>query len=456
MTLYTPGTTITNEQNEPGALGCFAKKGNDVVLLSAAHVLFAQNDMAATPQLGIYQPNYSCCCGGGAKIGVTQLSWTDGFRPSGAGTFDTDCAIARLPAKVQYSNTIPQIGMITGAGPDPGPGMLLPNFTTKPSDQQLVRMFSPLKERGGLRYGTIFRVKPGGAPSPLSAGPFQDPSDKAEQMLPSANQFLILPRLAPVANETSADYAARYNAFVNAGALLTFSEVGDSGSVVVDNQAGSVNVIGLLIRQYPASDLRAQLRAAGQPIPPVLQAVSNLGIATPISNVLAQMHISIPSRLSGTVPAAGRPIHVFMPPMAFDADLPAVDVGIERLRRRLIETSRGRLIVAKFEQHRTEASRLVNTVRHVTATWARYQGPAFMHHCVRSLRDPTHAVPATINGASFAELLEHMRKMLLRYGSPQLRRDIVRLGRFATELLNSVSKVHDLPSAVKKRRRELV
>jgi hypothetical protein len=223
---------------------------------------------------------------------------------------------------------------------------------------------------------------------------------------------------------------------------------------VVDNAVGSVTVLGLLIRNYPASDVRDRLRKANKPVPDALTVATNLGIVTPISNVLAQMQITIPSGLAGTAPAAGAPLRVFMPPAALDWDLPDVDVAIARLRSDLMTTRRGALVMAKFAEHRAEASRLVNTVRHVTATWVRYQGPAFMHHCVRSLRDPAHAVPATIDGVSFAELLGQMRRMLSRYGSPRLRRDIRRLGGFAIDLLTGVDKVHDLPDALRQRVRE--
>ncbi len=458
--VYTPTMPISNEIDTSGrgTLGCFAKKGNDVVLLSAAHVLFAYSDMAASPQIGIYQPNYSSCCGGGAKIGTTLLSWSDGFRavPAMPGSFDTDCAIAKLASTIHYQNAIPQIGMITGAGPDPTPAMLLPDFVTKPDDQQLVRMYSTLPGRSGLRYGTILRFKSGTAPSPLSAGPFQDAGDQAKQMRSTANQFLVIPRLQPIANETQAAYAARYAGFVASGGRLTFSEEGDSGSVVVDNRPGGVNVIGLISRAYPASDIRAQFKAAHQPIPDVLSVVDNFGVVTPISNVLAQLQITIPANLAGTAPAAGERTQVFMTPSPFGSDRPAVTAAMQQLQDRLKATRRGALIVTKFGRHRAEASRLVNTVRNVSAIWIRYRGPAFMHHCAQSLREPAHAVPRTIDGVRFADLLEQMRRMLLRYGSSALRRDILRLGPFAIDLLSRVERIHDLPDVLTERKPELV
>jgi hypothetical protein len=451
-TIYAPSAEITNTANDGGTLGCFATKGNDLLLLTASHVLFASNADQTNPNLDIYSPNYSSCCGGGQKIAVSQGSWSDGWRAAGS-AYDTDCAIAGLVGNIQYSNQIPQIGMITGTGPDPGPGMVLPDFTTMPTDQQLVRMYSGLKQGGGLRYGTIVRLLSGSASSPLSAGPFQDASDTAQDSRPTVNQLVIMPRLPPVANETQAAYAARYNQFATSGGVLTFSLKGDSGSVIVDNQSGSVNVIGMLIREYRGSDVRANLISQGQPIPDALQVVQNFGIVTPISNVLAQMQITIPGNVAGTAPAAGSSQLIASPAFASVFDRKSIDAAIEGLWARLLEERHGALITAKFDEHHAEVRRLVNTVRRVSATWIRCQGPAFMRHCVVSLRDPTHRIPNVINGASFTDLLGQMQLLLLRYGCDRLRRDIRRLGPFAIHLLTSVGSVHEVPAALSARER---
>jgi len=151
-------------------------------------------------------------------------------------------------------------------------------------------MWSPLNPGGGLHYGSIFRLTTGSGdpPSPLSRGPFRNWDDELGPMLPAANQPLVLPRPEPVAGETQADYDKRYKGYVDSGRRFTFAEGGDSGSVVVDNVAGSISVIGLLSRRYPASDLRDIFKKANKPIPDALLVANNLGIVTPISNVLAQ------------------------------------------------------------------------------------------------------------------------------------------------------------------------
>jgi hypothetical protein len=445
---YTPGMVITNKANDFGALGCFAKKGNDVVLLSNAHVLFADNDLIEEPQLGIYQPNYASCCGGGENIAATLNNRNTGFRPvpGQPGSADTDCAIAKLLPGIPYTNQIPQIGMIAGAGPLPAPSVLLPDFTTMPSDQQLFRMYSPLAARGGLRYGTILRAG-GNAPPPLTKGPVVT-NDPMVPVPPLYNQLVVLPRLPPVSGETQSQYDARYRDFVASGQRLTFAEHGDSGSVVVDNVPGSVHVIGLLSTLISINVITASVPP---PIPDVLRAVDHIGVVSPIANITAQMGITIPANLSGTVPTSGA--RNYAAPRILDvADIADIDASMARLRNRLSETPRGRLVAAKIDEHRAEAARLVNTVRHVAATWQRYRGPAYIQHFIKNLRNPAHRIPVMIDGVTLEELLEHIRAVLLRYASPALHRDLSRYGMFAVAALSGLSTLHDVIAELETRR----
>lgn len=456
-TIYKAGMPISNKLDSDGggSLGCFAKRGNEVVLLSAAHVLFAEANMSPVPQVDIYQPAYACC-GGGAKIATTLQSWSDGFRAvaGSPGNFDTDCAIAKLAPGIQYNNSLDQIGMIAGTA-SPTPNMEVLDFTTVPQAAQMVRMVSNLSDGGGLRYGTIMHLL-GPAAWPLSTGPFyDDANDALIGMKRTMNQFFIVPRLPPIDNETPQAYSARYAAFAGSGGRLSFSKRGDSGSVVVDNKPGAVNVIGLVSRKFPISLFKG-IMPPNMVFPDILKVVDNFGIVNPIDNVLTQLNISIPANLSGTVPASGETARHYMPPAIAGIDGPAVVAAVESLHHRLKERRHGSLVVAKFNQHRAEASRLVNTVRNINATWIRYRGPAFANHCARSLREPAHAIPHSIDGMTFPELLEQMRSMLLRYGSPTLRRDIVRLGPFAIDLMTRVIGIHDLPDILTERKRELV
>jgi hypothetical protein len=450
-TTYKPGALITNSTNsEPAALGCFAKVGSDPVLLSAAHVLFADTDIASAPGLGIYFEHYSSCCGGGEKLATTLGAWKSGFRPiSGQNNvYDTESAIAKLEKGISYSNDIPNIGMITGTAPLPPASWVMNDLSLVPPPEKMLRMFSP--KHGGLRYGTLFHLGAHPAGSPVSNGPFQDASDAKKNILPTGNQLGVMPRLLPNPGETEATYAARYAQMVARGETLTFSEEDDSGSIVVDNVPGGIKVIGLLSRRYPASAIIANLKQQNVPIPVSLQCVQGVGIVTPIDNVLQQMGITIPANLSGTVPASGAPAYV-VPRLLDRADIEDIEGALARLKRRLAQTRHGGLAAAKLDEHRVEAQRLVNTVRPVSVTWQRYRGPAFIQHAIKNLRDPAHRIPLTIDGATLEGLLTHMRAILARHGSTALRRDLARYGDFAVATLAGVSDLSVLLAALEPR-----
>lgn len=441
---YKPGALIANSTNaEPAALGCFAKAGNDPVLLSAAHVLFADADIASAPGLGIYFERYSSCCGGGEKLGTTMGAWKSGFRPiSGLNNiYDTESAIAKLEKGISYSNDIPQIGMITGAAPLPPASWVMNDLSLVPQPQNTLRMFSP--KHGGLRYGTLFHLGAHPAGSPVSNGPFQDSSDSKKNILPIGNQLCVMPRLLPNPGETQATYAARYAQMVSRGETLSFGEEDDSGSIVVDNMPGGIKVVGLMSRRYPASAIVADLKQQNVAVPTSLQCVQGVGVITPIDNILQQMGITIPGNFSGTVPTSGAPAYV-APRLLDRADIEDIEGALTRLKRRLARTRHGRLAAAKLDEHRVEAQRLVNTARQVSATWHRHRGPAFIQHAIKNLRDPAHRIPLMIDGVTMEELLIRMRAALTRHGGATLRRDLARYGGFVVPALTDVSDLHGL------------
>jgi hypothetical protein len=437
---YIAAMAISNETKEPGSLGCFAKTSGGVpVLLSCAHVLFANNTATAAPSLGIYQPDYSTCCGG-TRIATTDGTLDGGFRAATPGSFDTDCASATLDIGIHYDNSLPSIGIIDGAH-DPVASMLPASLDNLPTDAQLLRTYSALN--GGLRWGTIFRITTGtnDPPSPFSKGPFKDESDAAMQTRPNVNQFIVIPRLPPVQNETQSAYNARHSKALKDGTKLSFAEPGDSGSVVVDKDR---KVVGLIIRHYSPSDFINHYKSNNLPVPIALQITAHVAIVTPITNVLAHLNVTIPAGYKGVAPARGENLQLVMPDSSRPDSL-NVEPALERLRRQLIASRHGKIIVAKIGKHRSESSRLVSTVRRATVAWHRNQGPAFIQHCIRNLRDPSHVIPTTINGANRATLLNAMADVFLQFGSEALRRDVRRYRAFATVALEGLTSLHDVP-----------
>lgn len=69
---------------------------------------------------------------------------------------------------------------------------------------------------------------------------------------------------------------------------------------------------------------------------------------------------------------------------------------------------------------RQEVLQLVNKNRKVAVAWQRKNGPAFMAHCLKSIREPDHIIPKTIKGVDVQSLLQQMSVVLEEEGSVPL------------------------------------
>jgi hypothetical protein len=418
--IYTPAMAIENKPQAEGVLGCFAQKRGDPgtkVLLSNAHILFGQ--VPEQTNVRIYQPPSGSTCCRKTHIATTLNTWEDGFLPVEvrlAGETEvrrgseTDCAIARLVEGIQFTNQIPEIGMIAGTPPAGDFGITAgPPFGTAPREEQYVRFYSPLDNR--VHYGTVLTLGDsatyvsggtGSVPPLLSPRSVQNPLAPLHTAVPPINQLLILPRPTP---------GESYERYLSGQLQLYFGRTGDSGSVVVNHEN---KVIGLMcwVAGLPESEETAE----------EWRAVSGIGVLNPIHKVLDQMEIEIPSNLANTSPSRGG--RFFMPGVETDPDEIALERGRQRVEAKLKPLRLGRLLLGKMDQHRKEARRIVLGYRPALVAWHRHQGPAFVDHCVRNLRDPAHKIPTSINGIDQTALLQVMADMLIRYGSPKLRRDV--------------------------------
>jgi hypothetical protein len=471
--VYTAGETIeTNTHDGPGTIGGFGQDAaGHPVLISCSHVLFP--GFAALSDIRVFSPNYKCCCGGdpigrpvfdpakqasdegadGFVGGYHDGNWTGGFnwvaaqltengkKVSGHAS-ETDCATARLDPGVRFSNvwqveqdgavtTIPLKGAITGSfGIGKGPA-----FGTAPSEQQYVRIYSADHKR--LQYGTMLSTPPDTehADDPdhlLWRIGIGDKTDAMAGCKANVNQFLFLPRPTPVAGQPYEDGYRR-------GEVLNIHG-GESGSFVINSDN---LVIAMIIRAIRPADVVLDRS------PLELRDVAHFGLATPIGPILANLGVTIPSDPNGwsaTVPASG-------PPSArvFGSLNPSTERrrrAAARLHDELRTSVRGRLLLGKIGQHRREVRRLMTTVRPVAVTWRALGGPAYLAETLRSLDDPAHQIPTSINGVPRERLLAAMESVLLRYGSDALRRDLERYqGLLATALL-PLTSVHEAPAAL--------
>jgi hypothetical protein len=180
-----------------------------------------------------------------------------------------------------------------------------------------------------------------------------------------------------------------------------------------------------------------------------IEAVDNIGIVNQIGKVLDRLDLEIPADpqgYSGTSPSSGNRARVFMPGPA-PVEL-AHRRGVDRLRAALQCSRRGRLLLGKVEQHHREVRRLLAGVRRIGVAWRELQGAAFFNHCLRSLREPGHRIPTSINGVSRDHAAGLLLPLFVEHASPALRRDIERYRAWAVSTLLLVAALDEVPSAV--------
>jgi hypothetical protein len=172
-----------------------------------------------------------------------------------------------------------------------------------------------------------------------------------------------------------------------------FALGGDSGSVIVDAQN---RVVGLLF---------ASTLPAGTP-----------SFANRIANVRSTMMIDFP--VVGTAGA--------IPLIAGATAEPADDIRNLwlPLRSKVMATEAGRQWSEIVARHRTEVGRLVRRNRATTTTWNRYQGPSFVSHYLKTIKDKGYLAPEEIAGIRVENLLLGMAAVLQEHGSPTLSRAI--------------------------------
>ena len=96
------------------------------------------------------------------------------------------------------------------------------------------------------------------------------------------------------------------------------------------------------------------------------------------------------------------------------------------LRSKVLASEAGRRWWQIIAQHRTEVGQLVRHNRPTTTTWNRYQGPSFVSHYLKTVRDEGYLAPEEIGGIRVENLLLGMAAVLQEHGSPALSRAIWR------------------------------
>lgn len=203
----------------------------------------------------------------------------------------------------------------------------------------------------------------------------------------------------------------------NCDGEFRFSDEGDSGSVIVNEQR---EVVGLLFGDNSPRPI-PDLRAHACHIHPVC---AFLGVTpfTTEQNAVASLSTSS-SRLV---------------PVSFEQPLAGP------LRERLSVSARGAEFFNLLEKHRPELVHLINHVRPVLVTWHRSKGAEYLSHFINSYRDPDYLIPPQIEDISLKMSLARMIEALRAHGSSDLIQTINRYHDQVFALADRVQKTEDL------------
>ncbi|WP_221392467.1 S1 family peptidase [Dyadobacter sp. NIV53] len=94
--------------------------------------------------------------------------------------------------------------------------------------------------------------------------------------------------------------------------------------------------------------------------------------------------------------------------------------ALAQMQAELSGSKEGMRILELFRQHRSEILDLVRHKREVMVAWNRYQGPAYLAHIAKNIRNENKPVPEQIKDITMQSLLLKMAAVLQRNGSPEL------------------------------------
>jgi hypothetical protein len=227
----------------------------------------------------------------------------------------------------------------------------------------------------------------------------------------------------------------------NCNGRAWFSEEGDSGSLIVDEQR---RAIGLLTLGPLHNDPDGTPSNACH----IVRVLDRLNIC--IESPGTSHGSSSATDGSGVTPApatasaAGSDDQIGFARDTVEAPWPApapLTDDEQRRMRALLDalhtTRKGRELHELFGHLRREAGYLVRNHKLVKVAWHRYKGPAFMAHVINHLKGNSATVPREVGGVSAETFLTHMAEVLMAYGSNPMREAIEQHAEEARAMLAS-------------------
>jgi hypothetical protein len=228
-----------------------------------------------------------------------------------------------------------------------------------------------------------------------------------------------------------------------------FTEEGDSGSIVVDENNRVVGLhthrgiptVSTLIPSH-ACHIVPVLDQLGICIPVTTGTSHGSSKATDGSGVLPAA-VSAPLGPGDFEPGDGQIVFASQqlvsstatPGPGFPDPAPLSDEEVDHMRELLAalrESERGRDLHQLFGNIRREIGYLIRNCRPVKVAWHRNQGPAFLAHVLNHIKGHTTEVPPEVRGISRAMLLQSMATVLQVHGGNSLGRAI---DKYSEELL---------------------
>ena len=431
-----------------GTLGCIVKKrragpGDDnVYLLTNAHVLEAEGCDTGDY---VYHPYASKTTDPNPGTRLGGIEYGRDSDPNGFPFID--CGLARIdigsncfesicgPKKLRYSTTIKGLGPDTIPAPDYKDWITdVRNVSNDPTIMVPVDRNArdePTTDDAALRTAlatatAAHKVRKVGRSTGRTVGIVIGVNVLGVGHIGGRGPEVVLRDLIEIVLDPNFDGGLTVPRGFNRQGNRSFTEEGDSGSIVVDNQNRAIGII------------------FGGPLARVAGNDFKLSWACHIVPVLDKLGVYIPTKggtsrgSDGATDGSGQALYspgdvlpavpgkvLFASASAEAATTPpqvAPNAQLRAAGERFRASATGAKLFAAFDDHQREITYLVRYSRPAKAAWHRLHGPAFLSQALSHLRGEADRMPKEIRGVQRATLLARLRTVLMTDGSCLLQR----------------------------------